>query len=165
VATAPKWTDGQTATWLTAENVKQLKEAKFTTEKFAVEIARDVMAGRNIHPDRVFLHGAAESGPAVYAASLDETTPFKGFYVLASTFKSAGLPPLSRAKNRRYLIQHSAEDKTAPYILAAAAQKLLTEQGATARLEPYRGLHGYRFTDPTADPIGDAMAWLEGSRK
>jgi predicted esterase len=165
VATAPKWSETQTATWLTVENAKQVKEAKFTTEKFAAEIVQDVMASHTIQPNRTYLHGAAESGPAAYACSLDETTPFKGFYILASAFKSASLPPLSRARNRRYFIQHSTDDKTAPFVMAAAAQKLLAEQGAAAKLASYKGSHGYVFSDPAADPIGDAISWLDGTQK
>ncbi len=165
VAVAPNWSQTQPATWLTVDSVKQVKEAKFSTEKFAAEIVQDVLASHTVDRNRIFLHGAADSGLAVYACSLDEATPFKGFYVLASPFKSANLPPLSRAKNRRYLIQHSSDDKTAPFILAAAAQKILAEQGAVAKLEPYKGAHGYVFANPNADPIGDAIAWLEGSRK
>jgi predicted esterase len=165
VAVAPKWSDTQPSVWLTADSVKQVKEAKFTTEKFVAEIVQDVAAGHTIRPGRVFLHGAAESGPAAYACSLDEMTPFKGFYILASAFKSAGLPPLARARGRRYLIQHSPDDKAAPFVMAAAAQKLLTEHGAAARLFPYKGSHGYVFADPAADPIGGAISWLDGSQK
>jgi predicted esterase len=165
VAVAPKWSDTQTQIWVTAEDMKLVKEAKFSTEKFAAEIVQDVVASHNIQPGRVYLHAAAESGLAAYACSLDESTPYRGFYLLASAFKSSVLPPLGRAKGRRYLIQHSQEDKTAPYIMAAAAQKLLTESGATVKLLAYKGSHGYLFTDPAADPIADALAWLDPPQK
>ena len=145
--------------------MKQVKEARFSTEKFVAEIVQDVVASHAVDHNRVYLHGATDSGPTAYACSLDETTPFKGFYIFASAFKSANLPPLSRAKNRRYLIQHSSDDRTAPFIMAAAAQKILTEQGAVVRLEPYKGSHGYVFTDPNADPIGGAIEWLDASRR
>ena len=165
VAVAPKWSEAQTQTWVTADDMKQVKEAKFSTEKFAAEIVRDVIATHNIEPGRVYLHGATDSGVAAYACSLDESTPFRGFYLLASAFKSAALPPMTRAKGRRYVIQHSQEDKTAPYIMAAAAQKILTEHGATVKMLTYKGSHGYVFADPPADPIRDAMAWLDASQK
>ena len=155
VATAPKWSDSQAQTWVTADEMKQVKEAKFSTEKFAAEIVQDVTSSHNIQPGRVFLHAAADSGMAGYACSLEETTPFRGFYLLASPFKSAGLPPMARAKGRRYVIQHAQDDKSAPYIMAAAAQKVLTEHGAVVKLLSYKGSHGYVFSDPSADPIGN----------
>ncbi len=165
VAVAPKWTEPQPTMWITVDSLKQVKEAKFTTEKFAADIVQDVMATHSVDRNRIYLHGTAESGPAAYACALDETTPFKGFYILGSTFKSANLPPLARAKSRRFLLQHSSDDKATPYVMTAAAQKVLTEHGATVKLESIKGTHGYLFTDPNADPIGEAIAWLDGSRK
>jgi predicted esterase len=165
VASAPKWSATQSKIWVTSEEIKEVKEAKFSTERFAAEIVQDVTANHAVDAGRIFLHGAAESGTAVYAASLEESTPFRGFYVLSAGFKSAGLPPMARAKNRRYLIEHSRDDKAAPYIMAAAAQKVLSEHGAAVKLLPYQGTHGYRFTDPAADPIAEAMAWLEEPQK
>ncbi|HLJ55001.1 MAG TPA: hypothetical protein VKT77_08160 [Chthonomonadaceae bacterium] len=165
VATAPKWSDSQQDTWVTGEGARRVKEAKFTTAKFAAEIVQDVLASYKVDPSRIFLHGATDSGMAAYACSLDESTPFKGFYLLASPFRSASLPPLSRAKGRRYLIQAGTNDRAAPLVLATAAQKVLQQQGATVRLETFKGGHGYAFDDPGADPIGEAIAWLEGARK
>lgn len=161
VLTAPKWSEAQTVTWVTGDNIKQVKEAKFSTEKFVADVVRDITASHAISADHIYLHGATDSGLAVYACSLEEITPFKGFYILASAFKSASLPPLTRAKNRRYVIQHSPEDKTAPYVMAAAAQKLLTEQGAAVKLQTYKGGHGYVFADGPEEPISSALAWLE----
>src|SRR5581483_3905083 len=142
---APKWGANPPIVWVTRGSRKQVKEARFTTESFVADIVKDVAATQAVAPDRVYLHGAADSGPAAYACSLEETTPFHGFYILASAFKSAQLPSLAHAKGRRYLIQHSKEDKVSPFWMAAAAQKLLSQQGAVVRLLPYRGNHGYDF--------------------
>lgn len=128
------------------------------------DIVKDVAATQAVALDRVYLHGAADSGPVAYACSLEETTPFHGFYILASAFKSAQLPTLAHAKGRRYLIQHSKEDKVSPYWMAAAAQKLLSQHGAVARLLPYRGNHGYDFAEDIFAQMGVAIAWLEGTK-
>ena len=98
LAVIPKWDSLKTVTWLTANNVKDIKDAKFSTETFAADIAGDVSKGFNIDPNRVYLHGAAESGLAVYACSLSDATPFKGFYIHDAPFRSAQLPPLSTPK-------------------------------------------------------------------
>jgi predicted esterase len=161
---APKWTADSPVVWVTQSSRKLVKEAKFTTEEFVADVVRDITGRRTLSPEHVFLHGAADSGPAVYACSLDEQTPFHGFYILASVFKSAQLPPLTRAKGRRYLLQHSKDDKVAPYWMAVAAQKLLSENGATVTLVPYRGNHGYDFTDDIFAQMGAGVTWLEGTK-
>jgi len=165
VAVAPKWSQTQPAVWLTADNVKQVKEARFDTAKFVADIVQDIVSTRTIAASRIYLHGATDSGPIAYACSLEDTTPFRGFYILASVFKSANLPPLTRAKGRHYVVQHSPEDKSAPYFMAAAAQKTLKDHQAIVDLLPYAGSHGYLFTDQAADPIGEAIAALENAKK
>ena len=63
-----------------AKDTKDVKEAApVSVEAFAADIARDASANYNIDPNRIFLHGAAESGLAAYACSLSDTSPFKGF--------------------------------------------------------------------------------------
>jgi predicted esterase len=161
---APKWSANQPSLWITQGNRAQVSRAKFTTESFVAAIVKDVIEHYAINPAHIFLHGAAESGPAVYASALDETTPFKGFYILASAFRSTQLPPLPRAKNRRFFLQHSHEDKVSPYWMAAAAEKLLADHGATVKLAAYRGGHGYAFEDSGSDRVAEAIAWLEAAK-
>ncbi len=161
---APKWNADQTLIWVTRNNRKQVKEAKFTTEAFVSDVVQDIARYQTFAPEKVFLHGAADSGPAVYACSLEAQTPFRGFYLLASTFQSAQLPPLDHARNRRYYLQHSKDDKVTPYWIAEAAQKLLSEHGAVVKLETYRGNHGYDFVDEIFPHIGAAVSWLEGEK-
>ncbi|HZO90450.1 MAG TPA: hypothetical protein VFB38_19140 [Chthonomonadaceae bacterium] len=160
---APKWSANQPVPWVTQNHRQQVKEAAFTTESFVADVVKDVIANQQIDPERIFLHGVAESGPAVYACSLQENTPFKGFYILASAFKSTQLPPLARARHRRYFLQHSKDDKVSPYWMASAAQKLLSQQGASVKLVPYKGNHGYDFADDIWKQMGEAISWLEGA--
>ena len=157
---APRWNGDQKIAWLTAENKKDVKQAKFTTEALVADIVKDVVGTYALDSAHVFLHGTADSGPAVYAASLEPSTPFKGFYLLASPFKSAGLS-LKQAKGRRYLLQNSKEDKTVPYLMVAAGQKILTDNGASVKLLGYHGEGGYRFAEGREKAMNDAMNWLE----
>ena len=160
---APRWNAEQKVTWLTDENKKDVKQAKFTTETLVADIVKDVTGTYTPDPAHVFLHGTADSGPAVYAASLETSTPFKGFYLLATPFKSAGLP-LKQARGRRYLLQNSKEDKTNPYLMAAAAQKILSDNGATVKLLAYRGKGGYDFEEGREKAMNDALTWLESGK-
>ena len=161
---APRWNANQTVAWITADSRKQVTEAKFTTESLVADVVKDVSGAYPFDTARVFLHGAAESGPAVYAASLEPGTPFKGFYVLASAFKSTQLPPLKQAKGRRYFLQNSKDNKATPFVMAAAAQKLLQEQGAVVKLDEYAGKTAYEFAGGAEKVMGAAIAWLEGGK-
>ena len=109
---APKWNAHQPAAWITQQNMAQVKEARFSTETFLNDIVKDVQERYPIDPSRLFLHGVGDGGLAAYACSLNDTTPFRGFYLLSSPFKTAQLPALTHAKGRRYLIQQSKEDKS-----------------------------------------------------
>ncbi len=158
---APKWSASQPAAWVTQQSMAQVKDARFSTEAFLDEILADVTARYPIDRSRLFLHGVAEGGMAAYACSLSAVTPFRGFYILSSTFKSALLPPLARARGRAYLIQQSREDKLAPYFQATAAEELLRKQSAVVKLLTYRGEHGYKFAEKPWDQVAQAIGWLE----
>jgi predicted esterase len=164
LAVAPQRREDQPAVWLTREDAKHINGVTLTAEQLAGSIVRDVCADYRIRRDRIFLHGVSDSGPAVYATSLDANTPFRGFYILSSKFSSTQLPPLKAAKGRRYLIQHSQDDRVAPYWMAAAAQKLLSAQGAVVKLLPYQGNNGYNFSDDPFPHMAKAVEWLEGSQ-
>jgi predicted esterase len=161
VVVAPKWSLDQSMTWITRATLKQVKDAKFSDEILAVDVVKDVTTGRSINPDHIFLHGVGEGGPVVYSASLEENTPFKGFYILSSAFKTAQLPPLTRAKGRRYYIQNLQDDKAAPFWMASAANKLLGEQGATTRLDTHSGYIGSKQDQAMWDQFKAILAWLE----
>jgi predicted esterase len=158
---APKWNARQTAPWVTQMGLSQVKEARFSTETFLNDIIKDVSERYPIDRGRLFLHGVGEGGLAAYTCSLDVTTPFRGFYILSSPFKTAQLPPLTRAKGRRYLIQQSKDDKAAPFFQAAAAEDLLRKQAAVVKLMVYKGEHGYKFAEKPWEQVADAITWLE----
>ncbi len=132
--------------------------------KLAGMIVREVMRKSPIDPVHVFLMGAADSGMETYACSLAPQTPFKGFYLLASPFASAQLPPLTNAKGRRYFIAHSEQDKITGIWTANAARQLLVRNGAKVKLTLYHGGHGYDFKDDPWLTMGQAIDWLESAR-
>lgn len=158
---APKWNAHQPAAWVMQQNMAQVKEARFSIESFVNDIVKDVSGRYPIDPNRLILHGVGEGGLAAYACSLSSATPFKGFYILSSPFKTALLPPLTYAKGRRYLIQQSKEDKIVPYFQAAAADELLRKQAAVVKLVIVQGEHGYRFAANPWEQIAQAIGWLE----
>ncbi len=160
---APRWSAEQKIAWLTAASKADVKQAKFTTETLVADIVKDVSSTYTPDPARIFLHGTADSGPAVYAASLESATPFRGFYLVGAAFHSAGLP-LKMAKGRRYLLQNSREDKANPYLMATAAQKILSDNGAVVKLLPYRGKGGYDFSDGRDKAMTNALDWLEAGK-
>ena len=164
VATAPKWADAPQTPWITETTLKQAKGASFTTETFVKDIFNDVNSAYNIDPQRVFLHGAAESGLAVYACSLAPQTPFKGFYIHDAPFRSGQLPPLAASHGRRYFLQQSQDDKTGPMWMAEAARKLLTDRGATVKVASYHGTGAYNFADNNRwEHLTEAITWLESA--
>ncbi len=158
---APKWAANQPAAWLTQQNVGQVKDARFTTEQFLDEVITDVSSRYPIDRNRLFLHGVAEGGLAAYACSLNPVTPFRGFYILSSAFRTSQLPPLTNARGRHYLLQQSKEDKLAPYFQATAAEELLRKQSAVVKLLTYKGDHGYKFADNPWEQVAQAVTWLE----
>jgi predicted esterase len=158
---APKWSAKQPAAWLTQQSLAQVKEARFSTETFLHDVVKDVEGRYPIDPSRLFLHGVGDGGLAAYACSLNDNTPFKGFYVLSAPFKTAQLPALTHAKGRRYVIQASKDDKVTPFFQAAAADELLRKQAAAVKLVVTKGAHGYKFADMPWDQIAQDIAWLE----
>src|SRR4051812_11624387 len=64
---------------------------------------------------RIYTMSWSPSGPAAYAIALQETTAVSGSYVAMSVFRPATLPPVTRAKGRLFLIEHSPQDKVCPY--------------------------------------------------
>ncbi len=161
IALQPHWDAPNPTPWLTEANVREVRGARFSTEAFAADIAHDVSLRYNIDPKRTFLHGAAESGLAVYACSLTDRTPFSGFYIHDSPFRTAKMPPFTHVRARRYFLQQSQDDKNGPLWMAEVARKLLTEKGAIVKLNSYHGAGPYKFTDSPFDHITEALTWLE----
>jgi predicted esterase len=139
VVNAPRWIDTQTVTWITAAEMKKVKEAKFSAESLLTEVVKDVESYRQIDTSRVLLHSIGAAGMAAYSASLDPQSPFTGYLIASATFRSADLPALDKASGRKYLILNDRDDKTHPFWMAEAAQKLLQQKGALVTLEPTLG--------------------------
>lgn len=161
VAVAPQWRSDQAATWLTAETMKHVKEAKFAAETFAAEIVKDVTSTHPVDSGRIYLHGAADSGPAVYSAALSAASPFTGYYIQSSAFRTAELPPVTRVRGRRLVIQHAENDKRTPLVMAEAARKLLAQNGGLVRLLTVKGDMAAMLSDPTAPLLRQAMEALD----
>jgi len=162
VVAAPKWIDNQPVVWVTEQDLKTVKTAKFATETLVNDVVNDVtgMTGVSVDRARIYLHGVGAAGSAVFSASLAENSPFKGFWVLSSTFKSAGLPPLERSSGRHYYIQNAKDDHAHPQWMAEAAQKLLMQKGATVKLDPTAGYLGVQSSSTVTDQIRGAISWL-----
>ncbi len=161
LAMPPRWSRKQVSPWVTTVSRALVPEAKFTAEEFAAQIVEDVASRMPVDPAHVYLHGAGASSPAVYACSLQPQTPFRGFSLLSSEFRTALLPPLTAAKGRRFYLQQSREDKSVPYFLALAAQQSLTHAGGTVLLKPVQGEHPDAMTEETLDHLSEALHWLE----
>jgi predicted esterase len=164
VVVAPKWTETQQTVWLTGQEIKSFKDAKFSTEGLVEDVVKDVASIKKIDVDRVFLHGIGSGGSAAYAASLDEKSPFHGYYILSASFKSTGLPPLDRASGKRYLIQNNKDDRVHPYWTAEAAQKLLVQKGAAVKLEASSGYLGSQTPDAVMAQIKTSFDWLAAGK-
>jgi predicted esterase len=164
VISAPKWTENQQVTWLTGQDLKSFKQAKFSTETLISDVVKDVASIRKVDPNRVFLHGIGNGGSAAYVASLEEKSPFRGFYVLNATFRSSSLPPLERASGRRYLIQNSKDDHVNPYWTAEAAQKMLIKNGAIVKLDASTGYLGSQAPDAVMTQIKTSFDWLAAGK-
>ena len=137
VVTASQWNPKQSPLWLTQSEKGNAKTAPFTTEILAAQVVKDVESNYPVNPARVFLVGVGAGGQAAYACSLQAKTPFAGFALVGSPFRSSALPALSFAKGRRYSILHSPNDKQYPLFLAKAALDALRKAGADAKLTTY----------------------------
>ena len=96
---------------------------------------------------------------AVYATALLKETALKGAFVAMSVFVPAKLPPLANGKGRKFYLLQSPQDQVTRYFFAKAAQKQLTDAGASVKLTDYGGGHGWQ-----GDVFGNIRAgveWLE----
>jgi len=146
--------------------VVRKSEAGSSREPGLPELVADIVSDAEnrtpIDPRRVYIYGEGSGGMDVYACSLEPKTPFHGFLVVASPFKSAQLPPLTSAKSRRYFLVHPRSSKTAPLVLAEAAETLLKQKGAAVVLEPFDEDSAGRTTGDSLDKaLHRGIQWLE----
>ena len=158
LAVSPNAKAGRIPRWPT----RREKDAAlpFTTEMLTADIVRDVRAHYPINPARIFLLGVGTAGQAVYAASLEVLTPFRGFALLDSAFRMGALPPLTTAKGRHYVLLQDPHGKQPPYFIAKVASEALQREGALPHLTPCPqepdALHR-----ATWQQMADAIRWLE----
>jgi predicted esterase len=125
------------------------------------EVVRDARSRTPIDPKRVYLLGEGASGMEAYACSLEPNTPFHGFMILSSAFRSAQLPALSASKSRRYCLVHPRTSKAAPYVMAQAAESLLKQKGALVKLLPFEGAPSESGAGAGLDTaLRQGMLWL-----
>lgn len=153
---ATRWSNEQKEVWIPKAKMATVKDAKFATEEFLEEIIKDVSGKYLVNPKKIILLGQVESGAMAYTAALATKSPFSGFCIFNSPFKSTELPPLKNAKGRSFLLQYS-DASTVPLIMVAAAQKVLTENGAKVEVK-----QGKR---DTADAIyAELFSWIQAQK-
>ncbi len=157
---APRWNNEQKVAWLTAANKGQVKEARFTTEAFVNSIVTDVSTAYSVDNAKIFVMGANDSGIAAYSSILDEKSRVKGAYLYNGTFKAAQLPSLKTAKGKKFFLFHEKENKQTPYLSASTAQLLLTQNGATVKLEELKAA----IAAEVPDKVAAALEWLESGK-
>jgi beta-lactamase regulating signal transducer with metallopeptidase domain/predicted esterase len=158
---AVRWTTNQEVVWPTKTN--PVARMKFGTEDFVEAVIADVAKGHKLDRSRIFSLSWSSSGPAAYAASLQQPHSIKGSFVAMSVFNPKFLPPLNAAKGHAYYLYHSEQDRICPYRMAERAKSMLSENGAHVRLETYDGGHGWRGN--VYQDIRDGIEWLEKNRE
>lgn len=154
---AVKWTPKQQIVWPTESNAVEKQE--FSTEQFIEAVIADVSKKVAINPKHVFTLSWSSSGPAAYAAALQENTAITGSYICMSVFKPNELPPLDRAKDRVFLIDHSPDDRVCPFRMAKEAEEKLNAHGAILKFTEYPGGHGWRGN--LFGRLGENLDWIE----
>jgi beta-lactamase regulating signal transducer with metallopeptidase domain/predicted esterase len=161
VPVAVRWTPSQEIVWPTKTN--PVAEMKFGTEEFVEAVIEDVAKKQKIDRTRVFSLSWSSSGPAAYAASLQDKRSVMGSFIAMSVFNPKFLPPLKEAKGHAYYIYHSQQDRVCPYRMAEQAKNSLSENGAKVRLETYEGGHGWRGN--VYHDIRNGIEWLEKNQE
>jgi beta-lactamase regulating signal transducer with metallopeptidase domain/predicted esterase len=158
---AVQWTPNQEIVWPT--KTTPVAKMKFGTEEFLEAVIDDVAKKHKLDRTRVFSLSWSSSGPAAYAASLQNKHSIMGSFIAMSVFNPTFLPPLKEAKGHAYYLYHSQQDRVCPYRMAEQAKNSLTENGAKVRLETYEGGHGWRGN--VYHDIRNGIEWLEKNQE
>jgi serine/threonine protein kinase/predicted esterase len=156
-----KWFDQQEIVWPTKfdrENQDALKQSTFSTEEFIDAVITDVAAKVTIDPKNIFTLGWSSSGPALYAHSLSTQCKATGAYIAMSVFKPKQLPDVAIAKGRRFVIDHSPQDKVCPYRMAQQARATIEQAGGIVQSIDYTGGHGWQ--DDPLRRLKEGLNWL-----
>ncbi len=156
---APVWREGpDRIVWPT----KKLPDERmaFSTEFFITSVVEDVQKTHEIDARHTTVLGWSSSGPACYAAVLDEKCPVTGAFVAMSVFKPEQLPRPAEANGRAVYILHSSTDFI-PMRFAEDAVETLGDKGAVVRLETYEGGHGWQ--GDAFEKIRPGLEWIESN--
>ena len=157
---AKKWSDAQQIVWPTSTN--RVNGMKYSTEDLIAQVIADVGKQIKLDPQRIILLAWSSSGSAAYSTMLQEETAVSGAVLAMSVFKPNYLPNLKNAKNRRFYILHSQEDRICPYWMATNARTQLEENGAHVKMVDYKGGHGWH-----GDVFGDlsrGLKWAQATQ-
>jgi hypothetical protein len=78
------WTDGQVVVWPT--DGSRVEDMEFTTEQFLAAVIEDVETQLEVDRAQIFTLSWSSSGPAAYAAALDDKSRITGSFVAMSVF-------------------------------------------------------------------------------
>jgi predicted esterase len=155
---APRWSADQSEKIVWPTSAQPWPGMDFSTEDFVEAVIDDVRGAHRIDTNRVFSLAWSSGGPAAYAASLQPGTRVRGSLIAMSVFKPELLPSLDGAEGHAYYLLQSPQDFI-PLRMVEEARDRLRAAGATTRLEPYEGGHGWH-----GDVYGNirrGVEWLE----
>lgn len=152
--TAVRWNDNQTTVWCTSQD--DAKEMQYSTEQYVRAVVAAVEKDNVVDPARRVIVGWSSSGPAIQSLVAQPDSPFERAYVAMSVWPR-GLE-LSAVKGRRYVLDHSPQDQQTAFSHCRRAFAALTKAGASVRLSPYGGGHGWH--DSPAARLRAGLQWL-----
>ena len=150
------WREDQKVVWPTEHS--KVPGMKSTTEEFIEEVTTALNKEFRVDDDHIYTLSWSSGGPAAYAASL-ESKSICGSLVAMFVFRTEWMGSLRGARDHRYYIYHSPEDKVCTYDHAETAVETLTDNKAKVKLEDYAGGHGWHGNPIAA--IRKGIAWLE----
>ena len=152
IAIRPRRGSAVDALWLTRKESASTPTA-ISTETFAEQIVQQLRANYAIDGERIYLLADGKAGTAGYACALQKETVFRGFGLLSAPFRSALLPPLDAARNRRFFLALGLQGGGASDALASAAEPILKQHGALVQAERVK-------TGTLSDAVQNAVRWL-----
>ena len=150
------WNKAQEIVWPTKKDA--VADSKFSTEEFVGMVIDDVKKRAKIDSRNIVTLTWSSSGPAAYAIALQLETPVTGSYIAMSVFRPEWYPTIASAKGRRFVIDHSPQDRVCPYSMSIKAEKKLLEAGAEFKRIEYEGGHGWH--GDAFGRISEGMKWL-----
>ncbi len=150
------WNNAQEIVWPTQKDA--VADSQFSTEEFVGMVIDDVRTRAKIDSKNIVTLTWSSSGPAGYAIALQPETPVTGIYIAMSVFRPEWYTTIASAKDRRFVIDHSPQDRVCPYSMSINAEKKLLEAGAQVKRIEYEGGHGWH--GDVYGRISEEMKWL-----